>query len=125
MRDRDQLFAEAVELYRTGVAWWPDRDFEARHITPEQADRYEADAWEEAIGGYLDTISKVTVSQVARGATRETRALEHQNNEGLPQHLCNSAGRDNHKHGTASDGGPKRQSRENHNTTPHHTALYN
>jgi predicted P-loop ATPase len=66
--DRDQLFAEAVELYRTGVAWWPDKDFESRHIAPEQSDRYEADAWEDSIGEYLGINSKVTVGQVAREA---------------------------------------------------------
>jgi predicted P-loop ATPase len=67
-RDRDQLFAEAVKLYRTGTAWWPEKEFERRHITPEQADRYEADAWEENIAGYLSHHSKVTISEVARQA---------------------------------------------------------
>jgi predicted P-loop ATPase len=65
-RDRDQLFAEAVTRYRNGVPWWPDRDFERKHMAPEQAARYEADAWEEAIAAYVGNKSKVTVSQVAR-----------------------------------------------------------
>jgi hypothetical protein len=67
-RDRDQLFAEAVHLYRKGEHWWPDRNFERDHIMPEQADRYEADAWEETISEWLGTKSKVTIGQIAREA---------------------------------------------------------
>ena len=53
MRDRDQLFAEAVALYKGGTQWWPDQIFEAQYISPEQDARYEADAWEEAISEFL------------------------------------------------------------------------
>ena len=67
-RDRDQLFAEAVAKYRDGVRWWPDKNFERKHIMPQQAERYEADAWEETIAGYLDKHAKVTVGEVARAA---------------------------------------------------------
>jgi predicted P-loop ATPase len=66
--DRDQLFAEAVVLFRNGVRWWPDKDFERDHIMPEQASRYEADAWEENIAAYIESKSKVTVGEVARDA---------------------------------------------------------
>jgi predicted P-loop ATPase len=65
--DRDQLFAEAVKLYRDGVPWWPDRNFEREIITPEQAARYEGDAWEDDIKVYLEPKEKVTVTEVARG----------------------------------------------------------
>ncbi len=68
MRDRDQLFAEAIVRYRNGKPWWPDKDFEQTQIMPQQAERYEADVWEETIAGYLDGKSKVTVGQVAREA---------------------------------------------------------
>jgi predicted P-loop ATPase len=68
VRDRDQLFAEAVTLFRQGAQWWPDKDFERQFIVPEQAARYEADAWEENISGYIATKDRVTIGQVAREA---------------------------------------------------------
>lgn len=67
-RDRDQLFAEAVDRYHNGMQWWPDKDFERQHIAPQQAARYEADVWEESIGAYLKTQTKVTVGQIAKEA---------------------------------------------------------
>ena len=67
-RDRDQLFAEAVAMYRRKEPWWPGKNFEREHIMPEQAARYESDTWEESINNYLTTASRVTVGQVAREA---------------------------------------------------------
>jgi predicted P-loop ATPase len=67
-RDRDQLFAEAVALYRSKAMWWPDKDFERQHIIPEQAARYEGDAWEENISEYIKTKLRVTIGEVARDA---------------------------------------------------------
>ena len=66
--DRDQLFAEALGLYRNGVRWWPDKDFEREFIMPEQEARYQADVWEEVIKIWLETKTKVTIGQVAREA---------------------------------------------------------
>ncbi len=43
--DRDQLFAEAVALYKRGAQWWPGAEFGAEHIKPEQDARYEEDVW--------------------------------------------------------------------------------
>lgn len=66
--DRDQLFAEAVQLYRSGAQWWPDHDFETKHIAPEQKARQESDAWEDEIAKWLVFRADVTVMEVASGA---------------------------------------------------------
>ena len=67
-RDRDQIFAEAVQAYRQKAVWWPDKNFEREHIVPEQTARYEGDAWEEDIAAYLATKTRVTIGEVAHNA---------------------------------------------------------
>jgi hypothetical protein len=62
--DRDQLLAEAVKLYRDGVTWWPDKDFERDYAIPEQEARYEGDVWEESIVKYLDGLQPIVVSSL-------------------------------------------------------------
>jgi predicted P-loop ATPase len=54
--------------YRLNNPWWPDKDFERTYIVPEQAARYEGDAWEENIAAYLAPQTKVTIGQVAKEA---------------------------------------------------------
>lgn len=51
--DRDQLFAEAVHVYRQCGCWWPDQKFEAAHAKHEQEGRYEQDVWFAAVADYL------------------------------------------------------------------------
>lgn len=65
---RDQLLAEALVLYRSGIQWWPDKDFEEKHIKPQQDQRYDADPWEEAIETYLSAQATTTINVVASAA---------------------------------------------------------
>ena len=67
-RDRDQLFAEAVDAYGSDAKWWPDADFERAHIAPEQEARREIDAWTDTIANYVEYKGTVLVSEVAREA---------------------------------------------------------
>jgi predicted P-loop ATPase len=64
-RDRDQLFAEAVSLFKSGTSWWPERSFEAEHIKPEQDKRYETDIWEKAIRDALSYTYETTSLEIA------------------------------------------------------------
>jgi predicted P-loop ATPase len=66
--DRDQLFAEAVHLFKAGAKWWPEKDFEVKHIKPEQENRYESDAWEELVAEYIADKNRVSVCEVAKAA---------------------------------------------------------
>jgi predicted P-loop ATPase len=70
-RDREQLFAEAVDRYRHGEQWWPDPVFEKAHVKPQQESRRDADAWEPKIAGWLGNRlpdEQVLIWEVARHA---------------------------------------------------------
>lgn len=64
--DRDQLLAEAVNLFDNGAQWWPDAAFEAEHIKPEQDARFETDAWEDIIKEHLALRTRTTVADAAK-----------------------------------------------------------
>ncbi len=69
-RDRAQLFAEAVAVYRAGARWWPDRQFEETVIKPEQEARFEDDAWREPIERWLSGKTQTSIAECAMGALR-------------------------------------------------------
>jgi len=51
-RDRDQLLAESVVLFKEGEPWWPSTE-QAVTLGAVQDERYEEDVWEESIRVYL------------------------------------------------------------------------
>lgn len=69
-RDRDQLLAEAVHLFKTGAKWWPDKELEKQFIEPEQEARYEFDEWYDAITHKLDALvtPRTTIPDIAQSA---------------------------------------------------------
>lgn len=51
--DREQIWAEAREMYLRGEAWWIEDD-EVSIVEPEQEARRDDDVWEPRIRGWLD-----------------------------------------------------------------------
>jgi putative DNA primase/helicase len=62
-RDRDQLWAEAVHLYRDGTRWWVESN-EVELFTPEQELRAIGDVYEDKIADYLAGKSETTMEQL-------------------------------------------------------------
>jgi predicted P-loop ATPase len=76
-RDRDQLFAEAVNLYKNGAHWWPSNQFQKDVMAPEQEARREPDPWEHVIENWLGkrkSKSKFTVADIAEEALELEKA---------------------------------------------------
>lgn len=70
-RERDQLWAEAVDLYQNGQRWWPGED-EGHLFRDEQERRFQSDAWEDVIREYLTNAlaSQITVAELAKDALK-------------------------------------------------------
>lgn len=79
LRDRDQLFAEALFRFQQGESWWPDRDLEQRLIRPEQEARFIADSWIDDIGPWLERRAeqRVTIEMVLSQALSIAEKSKH------------------------------------------------
>jgi predicted P-loop ATPase len=71
-RDRDQLWAEAVQRKRAGAKWWLETPELEALATAEQAARFKTDAWTQSIKQWLDRRrgrrNDVSIGEVLRGA---------------------------------------------------------
>jgi predicted P-loop ATPase len=63
-RDRDQLWAEAVELFNAGAPWWLTQSADVAHAREQQADRYAEDPWQELISNHLAHQSDTSVGDI-------------------------------------------------------------
>ena len=62
IRDRDQLWAEAVAEYRDGARWWLTDERSVQVAEAEQAERYESDPWQGKLVAYVEGRDEVAVS---------------------------------------------------------------
>ena len=62
--DREQLWAEAVALYRDGAKWWPENSKLLEAIEAEQAERMEGDPWQVEIERFVEAKDRVTAESV-------------------------------------------------------------
>ena len=65
-RDRDQLWAEAVAMYRAGTIPEPRTAQDRRLLGVEQDERRAVDMWEGGIAGWLAERDEATVEDIAR-----------------------------------------------------------
>jgi predicted P-loop ATPase len=64
VRDRDQLWAEAVALYNAGEPWWLTNNALLLEARGQQDARYQDDAWHEFITRYCADADNVSVAEI-------------------------------------------------------------
>ena len=63
-RDRDQLWAEAVFLFKFGEKWWPASETLIAEMTAQQAERMDGDVWHAKTAEFVEGLDRVTIVQV-------------------------------------------------------------
>jgi predicted P-loop ATPase len=71
-RDRDQLWAEAVVQYRSGVKWWLTKE-ESELAEAEQEDRYVEDPWMQCIENYVGDRDNITSDDILKNGIEKPR----------------------------------------------------
>lgn len=65
--DRDQLWAEAVQLYRDGHPWWLETSELEALAKAEAAERQEEDPWAEHVQSFIERRDSVSIADVLEG----------------------------------------------------------
>jgi predicted P-loop ATPase len=95
---RDQLWAEANQLYHAGVAWWIVNPKVLELAEVEQADRYQGDAWDHEVAKYLNHLSvtggcnTVTVHQILTQAINMPTERQGQTDQNRVARILRSVG---------------------------------
>jgi predicted P-loop ATPase len=63
-RDRDQLWAEAVALFKADTPWWLTGSVSRMQAEEEQASRYQTDPWQKEIDEYLETREDTSIHDI-------------------------------------------------------------
>ena len=71
-RNRDQLWAEALEYFFASTPWWIDNPDVYRAATEEQAGRYASDPWDEVIHQLAKSEEELSIGQVLSAVGVET-----------------------------------------------------
>ena len=71
-RDRDQLWAEAVQRYKAGTTWWLETPELEALATVEQAARFKTDLWTPQIKQWVGRRLDVSVDEVLQGVKLES-----------------------------------------------------
>ena len=74
LQRRDQLWAEAVILYNTGVPWWITNSEALREAERHQRDRYIGDPWDEIISSYTAPYFEVEIPDILTNALHLDKA---------------------------------------------------
>lgn len=80
-RDRDQLWAEAVVLYKAGATWWLQDEQIVAAAKGEQDARFDADPWQSTIEAKVASRDSVTVEQVLEGVLNLPLSAWHQSSK--------------------------------------------
>ncbi len=75
-RDRDQIWAEALDAYNAGVPWWIDDPKIARLASDEQSARQTGDAWEADITAWLSSSTASAIVKREGGITTRDVLVE-------------------------------------------------
>jgi predicted P-loop ATPase len=89
---RDQLWAEADQMYQTGVKWWITDSKVLKAAEAEQAERYSGDVWDDLIATYIAARTSVTIHELLTDAVFKHTDQQSQADQNRVVRILNSMG---------------------------------
>jgi predicted P-loop ATPase len=101
---RDQLWAEADEMYRSGAQWWINDPKVLATAEAEQASRYQGDsAWDDLVSAFIEPLESVTVHDVLLDAVFVPTESQDQTKANRVARILQHMGWERYKAGTGKD----------------------